>query len=212
MASTDPEAGKPLWWRRRWVTLSEIIGVGALAVAVLSFCDTRRLHHQEQAEKASSAQREARRQTLVLRSDIYDNGDRIMLHPLKEEQAIQNQRYLFPHAVLGHAMEVDGEPPQVDVAWVNDGLRAEIRVAAKARGVKWDGYGRLPVGVITTYVEDGETRTDRSLYVVDYRVTPGGLFGGNPRIFFRGLEFVARAVGADMQARLDARWASEPKV
>ena len=212
MTDPDPKAARNLWWRRRWVTLSEVVGVGALLVAALSFCDTRRLHHQEQAERRSAAQREARRESLVLRADIYDNGARLMLHPLKEEQAIQNQRYLFPRAVLGHAMEVDGEPPQVDVAWLNDGLRAQIKAAAKARGVKWDGYGRLPIGLVSTYVEDGETRTDRSVYVVDYRVAPGGLFGGNPRVFFRGLEFVARDVGADMQARLDARWAREPKL
>ncbi len=212
MAAKDPDSGKPLWWRRRWVTLSEAVGVGALLIAALSFCDTRRLHHQEQADRLSAAQREARRETLVLRADIYDNGARIMLHPLNEGQAIQDQRYLFPRAVLGHAMEVDGEPPQVDVAWVNNGLRAGIRAAAKARGVKWDGYGRLPVGVLTTYVEDGERRTDRAVYVIDYRVTPGGLFGGNPRVFFRGLEFVARGLGADLQPRLDARWAAEPKI
>ena len=212
MTKVDPEAGKPLWWRRRWVTLSEVVGVGALLIAVLSFCDTRRLHHQEQAERRSAAQREARREAVVLRADIYDNGARIMLHPLDPGQAVQNQRYLFPRAVLPHAMEVDGEPPQVDVAWVDEGLRAAIKAAAKARSVGLDGYGRLPVGVVTTYVEDGETRTDRALYVVDYRATPGGLFGGGPRVFFRGLEFVARGVGADMQARLDARWAAEPKI
>ena len=212
MTKVDPDAGKPLWWRRRWVTLSEIVGVGALLIAVLSFCDTRRLHHQEQADKLTAVQREARREVLVLRADVYDNGARLMLHPLREEQAVQSQRYLFPRPVLAHAMEVDGEPPQVDVAWVEDGLRAQIRAAAKARGAKPDGYGRLPVGLVTTYVEDGDTRTDRSLYVLDYRVTPGGLFGGNPRVFFRGLEFVARGVGADMQARLDARWAAEPKL
>ena len=212
MASTDRDAGKPLWWRRRWVTLSELVGVGALVIAVLSFCDMRRLHHQEQAERLSAAQHEARTQAMVLRADVYDNGGRLMLHPLRDEQAIQSQRYLFPHAVLGHAMQVDGEPPQVQVAWVDDGLRGEVRAAAKARDEKLDGYGRLPMGVVTTYVEDGETRTDRALYLVGYRVTPGGLFGGRPRIFLRGLELVGRNAGPDLQARVDARWAAEPKL
>jgi hypothetical protein len=208
MTQVDPDAGKPLWWRRRWITLSEIVAIGALALGALSFCDNRKQRHEEELARLTEAQRAARRSALVLRADIYDNGAREMLHPLGEDQVIQSQRYLFPRAVLAHAMEVDGEPPQVDVAWINDGLRAQIRAAAKARGVKWDGYGRLPLGVLTTYVDNGELRTDRSFYVIDYRVTPGGLLGGNPRIFFRGLEFVARGVGADLQARLDARWAT----
>ena len=212
MAQVDPEQDKPLWWRRRWVTLSEVVGIGALAIAALSFCDSRRLHREEQAERRGAAQHEAQRQALVLKGQPVDNGARLMLTPVRGEQVVQSQRYLFPSSVLGHPMQVDAAPPQVQVAWVEEGLRPQLRAAAETRHLKLDGYGRLPVGVVTTYVEDGDTRTDRSLYMIGYRVAPGGLFGGHPRVFFQGLEVVARGLGADLQARVDSRWAGEAKL
>lgn len=212
MPEADPKPLAPLWWRRKWVTLSEVVGVGALAIAGLSFCDTRRLHREQQAERRGAAQHEVQRQALVLRGQPVDNGERLMLTPVREEQVVQSQRYLFPRRVLAHPMQVDAAPPQVQVAWVQDGLRGELRAAAEARHLKLDGYGRLPVGVVTTYVEDGETRTDRSVYLVGYRVAPGGLFGGRPRVFFQGLEVDGRGVGGDLQARVDARWAAEAKL
>ena len=211
MPSPDPELRKPVWWRRKWVTVSEVIGVGALAVAVLGFFDTHRVRREEQVERRTAASHEALRQALVLRGEPADNGDRLMLRPMRDEQAVQSQRYLFPRSVLSHPMQVDAAPPQVQVAWVRDGLREALTATAKARGIKPLGYGRLPVGVVTTYVEDGETRTDRSLYLVGYTCTHGGLFGG-PRVFFQGLELVQRGAGADLQARVDARWASERKL
>ncbi len=212
MASSDPELRKPLWWRRRWVTISEVVGIGALAIAVLGFFDTRRVHHQEQVDRQSAAQHEAQRQALVLRGDPVDNGERLMLVPVREEQVVQSQRYLFPRAVLSHAMQVDAAPPQVQVEWVRDGLRGEILTAAKAASRRPTGYGRLPVGVVTTYVEDGETRTDRSMYLIGFTAARGGLFGGGPRFFFRGLELVQRDAGVDLQTRVDRRWAAGPKL
>ena len=212
MTSSDPELRKPLWWRRRWVTVSEVVGIGALAIAVLGFFDTRRIHRQEQDDRRSAAQHEAQRQALVLRGDPVDNGERLLLVPLREEQAVQSQRYLFPRTVLPHAMQVDAAPPQVQVAWVRDGLRGEVLALAKATGRHPTGYGRLPVGVVTTYIEDGETRTDRSMYLIGFTATRGGLFGGGPRFFFRGLELIQRGAGTDLQTRVDGRWAAGPKL
>ena len=65
------------------------------------------------------------RQALVLRAEVVDNGERLMLHPLRDEQAVQSQRYLFPRAVLGHAMEVTAAQPQIDLAWVEEGLKRD---------------------------------------------------------------------------------------
>ncbi len=212
MPEPRPELRPPLWWRRKWVTLSEVVGVGALCIAALSFCDTRRIHREEQAERSSAARQQVQRQALVLKGQPVDNGARLMLTPVREEQVVQSQRYLFPRPVLDHPMQVDAAPPQVQVAWVQDGLRQELRAVVSAQHLKLEGFGRLPVGMVTTYVEDGETRTDRSIYLVGYRIAPGGLFGGSPRVFFQGLEIAGRGAGADLQARVDARWKSEPKL
>lgn len=207
MASSEPELRKPTWWRRKWVTLSELVAVAALAVAVLGFLDAHRQRTLEQASKATAAHRDV----LVLAAEPVDNGDRLVLKPMRDSQAVQSQRYLFPHVVLDHAMEVSAAEPQIQADWITDGLRRELERAARARGAKPFGSGRLPVGVVTTYVEDGETRTDRTLYAVGFKAVPGGLFSGGPRIVLQGLELLQRG-GPDLQARTDARWAQSPKL
>lgn len=211
MSHPEPELRRVPWWRRKWVTIGEVVGVAALAVAVLGYLDSHRERRQEQAEKAAAASREVRREALVLTAEPADDGGRLLLRPMRAGQAVQSQRYLFPHAVLDHAMQVDAAQPQIQLAWVRDGLRRELEAAARASNAKVVGSGRLPVGVVTTYIEDGETRTDRSLYGVGYKAAPGGLFGG-PHLVLQGIELLQRGAGADLQARADARWAQASKL
>ena len=208
MTSSEPELRRPGWWNRKWVTLSEIVAVAALSVAVLGFLDNHRQHALAQADKSVAA----RHDVLVLTGQPVDDGDRLVLKPMREAQAVQSQRYLFPRPVLDHAMEVSAAEPQVQAAWVTDGLRRELEASSKAAGRKPLGSGRLPVGVVTTYVEDGETRTDRALYAVGFKTIPGGLFAGGPRVILQGLELVRRGAGADLQAQVDARWRQGPKL
>ena len=129
---------------------------------------------------------------------------------MRADQAVQSQRYLFPRAVLDHAMEVAAAEPQVQAAWVRDGLLREVEAAARAAGRKAEGSGRLPVGVLTTFVQDGEVRTDRAVYLVGYRVDPGGLFG-RPHLVLQGLALAEHAQG-DLQAAVEARWRADPKL
>ena len=209
MSIPDP-AAKP-WWRRRWVTIGEVVGVAALAVAGLSYLDAHRERKAEDADKRAAVQREAKREAMVLVAQPVDGGARLLLHPLRPGQAVQSQRYLFPKAVLDHAMEVSAAQPQVQAAWVRAGLVRELAAAAKAEGGRLEGEGDLPVAVVTTYVEDGETRTDRSVYAVGYRVTPGPLFSG-PRLVLQGLALAKRGEAGDLQAAVDARWAAAPRL
>ena len=208
MTHSEPELRRPVWWKRRWVTLSEIVAVAALSVAVLGFLDNHRQHELAQADKTVAA----RHDVLVLTGQPVDDGDRLVLKPMRESQVVESQRYLFPHPVLDHAMEVSAAEPQIQADWVRDGLRQEVQAWAKAKGREARGSGRLPVGVVTTYVEDGETRTDRALYAVGFKAVRGGLFGGGPRVVLQGLELLQRNVGSDLQARADARWRQGPKL
>ncbi len=205
MPDAAPDLPKPPWWRRKWVTIGEIVGVAALAIAALTYLQNQREHHQEDADKRAAAQREVKREALVLTAEPVDAGARLLLHPLRAGQAVQTQRYLFPRAVLDHAMEVSAAQPQIQAAWVREGLKRELEAAARADGRKLEGEGDLPVGVVTTYVEDGETRTDRSLYRIGYRVAPGGLFAG-ARLVLLGLAVSQRGVAGDLQATVEARW------
>ena len=192
---------KAAWWRGRWVTIGEIVGVGALGVALLGYLDARRERAETRVERTRETRVEAARAALVLTATADADGARLTLSPMRPGQAVQSQRYLFPKAVLDHAMEVAAAQPQIDRGWIAAGL---VR-AAKAGGGAPTGEGALPVGLETTYVEDGETRIDRSLYRLGYRVEKGGLFAG-PRVVLQGLSLERRGVSGDLQAAVETRW------
>jgi len=76
--------------------------------------------------------------------------------------------------------------------------------AMEAAHVKGLGHGRLPVVIETTYVEDGDTRLDASLYDVGYDWKPR-LFGGE-HIRLDGLALVRRRVTGDGRKQVDGAW------
>ena len=201
-------SGRPAWWRRRWVTVGEVVGIAALVIAGLGYWDAHRERHAVSADKASAARQEARREALVLTAAVQDDGARLLLSPLRTGQAVQSQRYVFPSAVLDHPMEVTAAQPQIDRAWIAAGLKGALQAAAKARGEKLaGGEGALPVEIRTSYIEDGEARSDASLYRLGYRLTSGGLFGGRTLIL-QGVSLVRHTAGGDPQKAVDALWRS----
>ena len=200
------EARRTPWWRRRWATVGEVVGVAALVIAALGYWDAHRERGAERAEKTAAARREAARESLVLTASVQADGARLLLSPLRPGQAIQSQRYRFPRAVSERVMEVSAAQPQIDRAWFEGGLKSALEAAAQARGDKLaEGEGSLPVAVATSYIEDGDTRSDASLYRIGYRLSAGGLFGGR-KVTLQGLSLLRRGVGADPQAAVDASW------
>ena len=206
VAETRAERAKP-WWRRRWASVGEVVGVCALAVAALGYWDSHHERVQEASRRAAEAQHDKARAALILTADADRDGGRLTLSPLGSGQAVQGQRYLFPRTVLGHAMEVTAARPQIDRAWFGDGLKQALDAAAAPDASK-TGEGALPVGVITRYIEDGEERTDQSLYRVGYAVRKAGLFGGRS-VTLLGLSLAKRGVAGDLQAAVDGAWKSE---
>jgi hypothetical protein len=164
-----------------WLTVGEIVAVLALAIAALNYWDS----HKQHVDAVRQTTAEKRAQAAFVVTGVADSeGRRITLKSLKSSQAIQSQRYYFPHAILDHAMEVSAAEPQIDLGWIEDGLR-------KSRRGEKSGESTLPVAIVTTYVEDGDTRTDTSLYRIGYGWTTG-LFGG-PRFRLQGVALSGRA-------------------
>lgn len=184
--------------RRLWLTIGEVVGVLALVVAGLNYWDSHR--DRVSAEKAASHEAQARR-ALVMTGEADPAGARVMLQPVNPAQVIQSQRYLFPHAVLAHAMEVSAARPQIDLDWIAPGLRGALDHGHAPA----DGEATLPVGVITTYIEDGETYTDTSIYRVGFAYRSHFLTGR--KITLQGISLGHRGAGGDLQAEVDARWA-----
>lgn len=178
--------------RRRqgfWLTVGEIVAVLALVIAGLNYWDSHKQHSEE--VRQATAEKRAR-SAFVVTGTAEADGRRIVLTPMKQSHAIQSQRYYFPRAVLDHAMEVDAAAPRIELGWIEDGLRRLCEGGAKS------GEGTVPVAIRTTYVEDGDTRTDTSIYRVGYRWSPR-LFGG-PKIVLQGIELSRRGIKADPQA------------
>ncbi len=168
-----------------WLTVGEIVGVLALVIAGLNYWDSHKQHVDAVRQTTAEKQAEA---AFVVTGAADAEGRRIALKSLKSSQAIQSQRYYFPRAVLDHAMEVSAAEPQIDLGWIEDGLR-------KAPRTEKSGESTLRVAIVTTYVEDGETRSDTSLYRIGYRWTTG-LFGG-PKFRLQGISLVRRSLKND---------------
>ena len=180
MVTEPPPATK----RRQgfWLTAGEIIGAVALVFTGLSYWETHKQHTDEVRHNAA----QARAQTaFVVIGHAAAGGRRIVLSSMKASQAIQSQRYYFPRAVLNHAMEITAAEPQIDLGWIEDGLRRAPRNAKL-------GETTVPVAIRTVFVEDGETRTDTSIYRIGYRWNTG-LFGG-PKFRLQGISLSRRGV------------------
>ena len=195
--SDTPRKRLPL----RWLSLAEIVGVVAVVVAVLGYWDSHRERTQEAREKALAArerQVEARanalRQSFLMTGTLEGSGDRIRLSSQRPEQVIQTQTIWFPKAVRAAPVETTGNP-RLEVGWVEDGLRK-----AKTES------GRVPVGVLTVFIEDGLTKTDRAVYQVGYSLHPRTL--RKAEVDLDGLSLARRGVTGDLQGAADNLWAA----
>lgn len=197
MSQAPPETPAARKRRRFWLNVGEVAAVLAVVIAGLSYWDGHREHAQAARQAAVQARAKA---AFVLRGSADAGGRRIVLEAVDPTQAIQSQRYLFPAEVLDHAMEVSAARPQIDLVWLEAGLD---RALDQAR-VKTDGEARLPVAITTTYVEDGETRIDRSLYEVGYAWRSRLLLGR--RLTLQGIALIQRGVGGDLRTSVNRRW------
>ena len=188
---------------RFWVTLGEIVGVLALVIAALNFWDSHRQHVAD-AHREAAAERAAKgRDAFVMAGQMEADGARVTFQPLNPAQAIQSERYVFPAAVLDHAMEVGAARPQIDLDWIARGVAGEV-ARLRRGGAAPDGEGTIPVGVTATYVEDGEMRTDSSLYRLGY-AWRARLFGG-PKLALQGVSLIRRAAPGDLRSAVEAAW------
>jgi hypothetical protein len=187
----------------RWLTLAELVGILALVVAALGWWDNHRERLQQDQERAAEAKgraegarRESLKASFLLIGQVESGGRRVRLASAHPDQVIQTQTLMFPSAMQRDPVETTGNP-RLEADWLEGGL--------KKAGVKAGQPRRVPVGVVTTYVEDGEMKTDRSVYAV--AATLEGRFLRGSRLTMDGISLVRRGVGGDLQAAVDAAWA-----
>jgi hypothetical protein len=183
-----------------WLTVSEIVGVLALILAGLNYWD----NHQQRVHdaKLAAAQSQAAQtpEAFVATGASDDGGKTVTLRPLSQAQAIQSQRYRFPGQLLDHAVELSAERPRLETDWIAEGLKRALDEQHAPASGEW----RAPVIIETTYVEDGETRTDVSLYDVGF-AWKHELLGGR-KVRLQGVALVRRNVRNADPDLLEARW------
>jgi hypothetical protein len=180
----------------RWLTVGEIVGVAALVIAGLGYWDA----HRDRVAQARAHQAEieavALKHSFLMTGTPNGAGDRVRLASVNSDQVIQTQTVWFPTAIRAGSVETTGDP-RLDAGWVEAGLR---RTAGKSKA------GRLPVGVLTIFIEDGQTRTDRAVYQLGYSLHPRFLRGD--RVELEGLSLARRGVAGDLQAVVDRLWSA----
>ena len=98
----------------------------------------------------------------------------------------------FPSEIRDDAVQTTGNP-RIEAGWIEGGLtKADHARDGKLR------RGRLPVGVVTVFIEDGQTKTDRAIYQLGYSSHPRVL--RSDRVELEGLSLSRRGVGEDVQA------------
>jgi hypothetical protein len=200
LSQPDPPSSPSARTRRAWVTVGEVAAVLALLVAVFSFWDAHQERAREDRQRAAAERRTAAEAIFLLRADAEADGQRLRLEPVHGDQVIQSQSFVFPPQVRGGVVRTTGNA-RIEADWFADGLRRAARKTGTEAG---GGDLRLPVGVTTSFLSDGQTVTDQSIYLIGYTLKPRLLLG--PKVELQGLSLARRGVSGDLGAKVAAMW------
>lgn len=189
MTDTPAEAARQ---RRRWISIGETVGILALIISGISLWDS----HQDRVESRAAAAKVAPVAValLVLKAAVEDDGAILALTSPNADRVIQTQTIVFPTALDVASTDTVGNP-RIEAAWFASGLRAALGDVRKP--------GRLPVGIITRYTDNGVERTDTAIYDIGHGWRSRLLQSDVPVL--EGITLVSRP-RADLQKSLDARW------
>ena len=176
----------------RWLTVGEWVGVGALLLAGLGYWDTHRERAATEREHQAELRAGALKMSFLMTGTPDHDGGQVRLASVHPEQVIQTQTVWFPRAIRGDSVETTGDP-RLEAGWIEEGLR---KAPAK--------HGRVPVGVQTVFIEDGQTKTDRALYQLGYSLHPRVLRAD--KVELEGLSLSRRGVAGDLQGAADKAW------
>ena len=211
--SQEPPRKKRLPFR--WLSLAELVGILALVIAGLGYWDAHRERAQTDQQRAAAERErkdEARAGALklafLLTGTPDGDGTRLRLASAHPEQVIQTQSLSFPRDMRDDAVQTTGNP-RIEAGWFDAALARAQHVRPAHTGADGAHRGRLPVGIVTVYIQDGQTRTDRAVYLLGYSLHPRVLRAD--RVELEGLSLVRRAVGEDPQAAVDGLWARQAR-
>ena len=150
--------------RRRWITLGELIALGALIVSALGLWISWK--SDDGNDKTTRIVEQRQPIPLTLRGKREDDGTRLEISPVESAHALESLALKFPGA-SPIAVGSDGELAASDVASALSGHEDEPKnqtLSVRAR-------------IEARYVEAGRDKTSSGNYVLRYQWKGGGLFG-----------------------------------
>lgn len=199
MSETPDEKKEAAAIRRRWITLGELLAIAAVLISALTLWNNYRERASREAERTVDAKKsEAKARTLLLKSSVAGNGDRLDLVSTAADQVIQSQTIAFPTAPALAPVDTTGDA-RIEADWFADALKK-----ARDKAKKAPGDLRLPVAITTRYVADDATVNDTAIYRIGYGLE--GRFLGGTTVKLKGLSLARRVDAKGAQKAVDAAW------
>ena len=151
--------------RRSWVSLGEMIALGALIVSAVGVWIAWKSDNKPAEDKPTRVVEQRQAIPLTLRGTTNSDGSELTIAPVEPS-----------HALESLTVTIAGASP---IELGGDGRLAagDVESALKAKDEN-KGAHSLPVQIKAKYVETGTDRTGGGSYVLRYRWESGGLFGG----------------------------------
>ena len=175
--------------RLRWISFAELIGVLALVISAASYWDA----HQDRARVEAPATPAP----LLLTATRSDDRTALTLKPAHGDAVIQTQTLIFPPDIHPDPVDVTSGA-RIEAAQIEHGIR---RFVPKA---KVNAPPRLPVGIVTIFIEGNATRRDAAIYDVGYRMR--GRLLAPFAIDLEGITLVRRVPPGALKAAVATRW------
>lgn len=168
-------------------SLGETVAILALLISAAGLWES----HQDRVAAEAAKAAPAPTRPLVLTARAADEGETLTL-ATTGERVIQTQTVRFPSALAVTPVDTVGNP-RVEAGWFASGLKKAIPEPRKP--------GRLPVLIVTRFLDDGTPREDAAIYDIGYGWRERLLQGDALKL--EGITLVRR--GADARG-LDALW------
>jgi len=168
----------------------------ALLISGLGLWDSHRDRVRQEEDRIASRKADQRAATFVLTANAMAH-DVLKLRPTRDDQVIQDQQIYLPSSIRSAPITTTGDA-RIESDWFADAVRK--REQEKTSG----GDHRLPVGIVTTYLADGDLRTDTAIYDIGYTAHSRFLLGSE--IQLKGISLLRRHEGSDLQAAVSSIW------
>ncbi|QXQ06452.1 hypothetical protein KX816_20280 [Sphingosinicellaceae bacterium] len=179
--------------RLRWISFAELIGVLALVISAAGYWDSHRERERSESAKPVPAA------PLLLTGSADAARTTLSLKPAHGDAVVQTQTLFFPTTVRADTVDTTGNA-RIEAGWIEDGVRKAVPSARDAHPP------RLPVGIVTEFVDGGTTRRDAAIYDVGYALRERLLRGR--AVELEGITLVRRLPAAGLKAAVDARWSA----